>query len=128
MNEANIKNLQIDRFSANVEIQADGLKLTMSGELSAQDPTAIITPYLMELHKMIQKSQYQKIVVDFSPLRFVNSSGLKAFMVWIKQIRNESAGQRYKVEAVYTPEKPWQKRALSLLKSIGGDILEIRSV
>ncbi|MBP5706388.1 MAG: hypothetical protein J6W76_03805, partial [Spirochaetales bacterium] len=60
--------------------------LEFNGDMDMQDPDSIFMPYLQDLHSQMSQNGIKKIQLDFRPLRFLNSSGIKLMVKWVQMI------------------------------------------
>ena len=60
-------------------------------------------------------------------LAFMNSSCLKSLVVWVTQIQDLPADQRYHITVVSSPTLYWQKRSLFAISSLASDIVTIEN-
>ena len=96
----------------------DGIKITLSGSLNVADPSLEFIPFYEKVHNTAIEKGFKEIVLDFTQLDFLNSSGISAFAHWVKLVKKNPG---YKMKLLYTRDvsKSWQRVSLPTLAIFG---------
>lgn len=125
MNCFQLQDLTLGKFEVVPGEITDGVCLKFSGEMDMRDPTVKITPYLNKVHIKAMENKLQCVDFDFRGLRFMNSSGLKAFITFVNRLDRVEKEKQYRVRVLYTNRKPWQGRTLSVLQELQEELVEM---
>ncbi len=125
-NKFGIENFSKDELTIEVKDRSEGNTISVNwiGRVYMIDPSEIIGPYLENVHKIIQDNSLKYINVDFTELRLLNSSGLKAVIKWFKSIGELPEEKKYKIKLVYDGGSDWQITSLSMLNELFPKIIE----
>ncbi len=83
--------------------------------------------FLAAVHEEARSRKVRHVSLDLRKLAFMNSSCLKSLVVWVTQIQDLPADQRYQVKLLSSPTLYWQKRSLVAISSLAADIVTIES-
>lgn len=109
-------------FSCDARISERMLSVTFAGTGDA----AAIEPlggYLRGLHAEAERLSVNEVTCDFRKLSFMNSSCLKAFVVWIDTVKN--ASRSYRIRFITAPEMGWQRRSLEALRRLATGVVSV---
>jgi anti-anti-sigma factor len=97
------------------------IKLTGEGDLDAVDA---IRNVLTGAHSEAQRLSVKEVVVDLTELEFLNSSGIKHFVSWLREtsLLGDAA---YGIRLISSPLIPWQRRSLHALQCFAPKLLTI---
>jgi hypothetical protein len=113
-------------FSAEASLTDGVLTATISGNADLNVRLAL-ERFLAAIHQEARQQHMDKVALDVRGLAFMNSSCLKSLVVWVTQIQDLPADQRYKITVVSSPTLYWQKRSLFAISSLASDIVTIES-
>jgi hypothetical protein len=83
--------------------------------------------FLAGIHEEARQQHLPSVTLDVRGLAFMNSSCLKSLVVWVTQIQDLPADQRYKITVLSSPTLYWQKRSLFAISSLASDIVTIEN-
>jgi hypothetical protein len=83
--------------------------------------------FLRTLHAEAQRRALTEVSVDVRRLEFMNSSCLNSFAWWISALQEQPAEDRYRIVFLSSPTVYWQRRSLSALAGLAGDIISVQS-
>jgi len=83
--------------------------------------------FLTAIHEETRRQRLPSVTLDVRGLAFMNSSCLKSLVVWVTQIQDLPADQRYKITVLSSPTLYWQKRSLFAISSLASDIVTIEN-
>ena len=101
------------------EIDQGGIKITpgthdgtpavvFSGNIELQNPGEVLDPCFAEIHESIAGLGLKEIVLDFSDLEFLNSSGIKSLINWFIKLPQLPEDQRYTLQILSNSAITWQ--------------------
>ena len=82
--------------------------------------------FLHSLHAEAQRRALTDVNVDVRRLEFMNASCLASFVWWISTVHEQPAETRYHIVFLSSPTVYWQRRSLSALAGLGGDIISVQ--
>lgn len=85
-----------------VELFYDNGKIFITGNIDHRRPEEIISPFYDHIISDVIENKIEKLKVDVTGLNFLNSSGIKEFIRWIKDISD------YKLVFIINPDISWQ--------------------
>lgn len=115
MNRLGLANITHERVLVQVSDSVSGVLVSVSGDIDMQDPSKLLDPFFLELHKEALKLSIAVVEVDVRRLNFLNSSGIKALAKWIMMISPVPAGKRYQVRLLHDRSLAWQAASLPTL-------------
>jgi len=125
MNSLNIEPLELEKVSiALVEGEA-GLRLVFDGIIDMREPGTEINPYLVKIHDALVKHESKNITIDFTPLEFMNSSGIKTVITWIMRLNDLSDSEQYSVAIRFNPDITWQESSVHVMKQLFPDLISL---
>jgi hypothetical protein len=99
------KSLMTLRFSGNADLRA----------------TAAVSQLIAQVHPEAQRRSVSSVKVDLRELEFMNSSCMKAFVMWLQALQEDERGHRYRITFLSAPSRYWQERSLEALKYLAPD-------
>ena len=102
--------------------------LALNGEIDMQDPDSSILPYFESIHDEVVKNDVKLIQLDFVPLKFLNSSGIKVLIKWVQKILVLPPNNSYKVQILAKEDVAWQSNCLSLLSLLAPQLITIKFI
>lgn len=102
--------------------------VAFNGEIDMQDPDSSILPFFESIHNEIIKNEVKLIQLDFVPLKFLNSSGIKVLIKWVQSILVLPADKSYKVEILAKEDVAWQSNCLSLMSLLAPQLITIKFI
>ena len=95
-----------------------------SGTMATRNPSRSLTPYLHGLHRAAVSDDIRELRVDFTQLRFMNSSSIRSLIDWVEWIQKEPAAHRYRLRFVANPHLTWQQTTLSVIRTFSeGEVI-----
>lgn len=119
-------NLENQQLSAVTSREQDAILAKFRGEVSVEDPAAQLRPFLTELDAAAKSAK--AVVLDFTELNFMNSSGIKQFVGFLLLGAGRPADQRYKVRIRYKEAVTWQVTSLPVLGKLAPDVVELEAI
>lgn len=98
-----------------VKIKVHDETVNFYGNVDSQNPAEYLRPFFNELHNKIVANHIKEINLDVTGLDFLNSRGIKEFVVLIKNGQNLNTDQQYTINIIYSSTKPWQEKSFTLL-------------
>lgn len=98
------------------------VKLEGEGNLDAIDA---IRTVLTGAHAEAQRLGVKEVVIDLTELEFLNSSGIKHFVSWLRDASLLPAESSYGIRLISSPLVPWQRRSLNALQCFAPKLLTI---
>lgn len=93
-------------------------RVRFSGVLSMREPQKTVTPFLRQVHAAAVESKLPTVIADFTGLRFMNSSSIRALIDWIDWLRREPNENQYQLRFVVDPNIAWQSATFSVIQSL----------
>jgi anti-anti-sigma factor len=103
------------------------LTVHLEGEVDLES-TPLIGRYLQEAHQEAQLRGAKEVALDLTQLQFVNSSGIKHFVNWLRDASRLAPEIAYNIRIISSPLIPWQRRSLGALRCFAPNILTIETV
>lgn len=97
------------------------VKLTGEGNLDTIDA---IRTVLTGAHSEAQRLSVKEVAVDLTELEFLNSSGIKHFVTWLRDA-SMLGDAAYNIRLISSPMIPWQRRSLHALQCFAPKLLTI---
>lgn len=121
------KSFAIESDGLTVEPAVDGvLALRFSGSADTRSQAAI-EDLLSRVHDAATQRGADEVTVDFRSLKFISSSCLKAFVVWLSRVQSLAAERQYRIRFFADDSKPWQKRSLGAIACFAVDLVKIET-
>lgn len=115
MNKLGIDGIKQGKVSIDVNDNAAGIELVITGEIDMQDPSVILDPLFDKIHKGSLSSGIKVVTANMKALTFLNSSGIKALAKWIMALAVAPADKRYAIKIVHSKDVAWQATSLPTL-------------
>jgi len=112
------QNLTESGFQIKGELSNGNFSAVLEGAVDVENPAAQLKPYLDALHEAAAAKQVAEVVLDFRPLTFMNSSGIKQFVAFILKDAQTGADKQYKIRVLYDQGVTWQASSLPILKKL----------
>ena len=100
--------------------------IQFAGDMDMQDPDAVFMPYIQNLHSQMTENGVKKVQLDFRPLRFLNSSGIKLMVKWVQMILVLPPDKVYSMEILANSAVAWQDNCLKLLSLLAPKLIKIK--
>ena len=112
-------------FSLKPEMRSGALVITVSGngDMAAVEPLAV---YLKQVHTVVTDLSMSSVEFDFRDLYFLNSSCLKSFVTWIRDMSGHEVGS-FHVRFITNPKLYWQRRSLEALQRLAPSVVRVES-
>jgi hypothetical protein len=115
-----------DDFSAEASVRGQRMEVALSGTADFM-MKGHLDRFLRALHAETQRRALDQVNVDVRQLEFMNSSCLQSFAWWIRTVQEQPAEGRYRVVFLSSPTVYWQRRSLSELAGLAGDLISVQS-
>lgn len=99
--------------------------VTCTGTLDVAEAAAVIQPQLLKLHAAAIDAKLPVVALHLEDVEYMNSSGLKSFMVWFLTASN-ARRDRYTIEVSYDPDRSWQLLSLRPMERLAPDTVKLR--
>jgi anti-anti-sigma factor len=113
-------------FRSRPKHDGDTLRIELQGEVDL-DATEAIGGVLKRTHAAAQQLGVKAVVLDLTKLEFVNSSGIKHFVTWIRNASELPETGAYEIKLVSNPLLPWQRRSLEALRCFNPKLVTIET-
>ena len=80
-----------------------GIKIVFDGTIDMIDPYNDIYPFLKNIHNEIVENNIKNVNADFINLKFMNSSGIKTFILWLMLINEVPEEKKYVINIIHNP-------------------------
>jgi hypothetical protein len=111
-------------FAAEASVSDGVMQAAVSGNADLNVRLAL-ERFLTAVHEEARTNHLREVSLDLRKLAFMNSSCLKSLVVWVTQIQDLPAEQRYQVKLLSSPALYWQKRSLVAISSLASEIVSI---
>jgi hypothetical protein len=111
-------------FQSTPEYEPGRLTVKLEGEGNLDAIDAIKT-VLTGAHTEAQRLAVKEVVVDLTELEFLNSSGIKHFVSWLREASLLPPETSYSIRLISSPLVPWQRRSLNALQCFAPKLLTI---
>ena len=93
--------------NSEIELEVTGKKTTMlwKGSIDSDNDNDVLEEYLLDFHNKCKEQGIAELDVDFYQVDFMNSSGIKNVIRWLRDI---SGDNQYKVTVIFNPTIYWQ--------------------
>ena len=115
-----------DGFSIQLADVADQLHVQVVGNADMEVLPAM-SPFLKQLHQEAGRAGLHEVHVDLRELYFMNSSCLKAFVLWISSVSKLPAAEAYRIRFLSNSKLHWQRRSLEALRAFAPDVVDVVS-
>ena len=117
----------LSRFRSTPRYEPPRLTITLEGEADLDAIDALGT-VLEATHSEAERLGVEQVVVDITRLAFLNSSGIRHFVVWLRKAAELKEPAGYRIRMLSSAAIPWQRRSLKALSCFASDILSIETV
>ena len=107
--------VQEPNFRTAARHDSDRLEVSVEGEASL-DYLETLSRVLDATHEEAIRLNLKEVVMNLTQLEFLNSSGVKHFVKWLKRAAAVGEGQGYRIRILSSPLVPWQRRGLEALR------------
>lgn len=125
MNSFTTDNLELDSTNIYLKEDENEPQLVFEGKIDMLDPGLEIQPFLLELHTKMLEEGVKRLLVDFTGLTFMNSSGLKVMVNWIMKLKDVPADSRYRLVLQRNKDITWQGSSLPILQKLLPDAITV---
>jgi anti-anti-sigma factor len=106
----------------------DGSTLILSLEGTVDDKSRFkLEEVLARLHEESKRLAMRQVVLDLRALEFMNSSGMKVLVSWVRGAHKLTGTERYTIRFIVSPESHWQKRSLHAIVGLGDPLVTIET-
>lgn len=83
---------------------------------------------MLELaHAEALKLKVAEVALDFTQLEFLNSSGIKHLVTWIRRVSALPEQERYRIRVISSALVPWQRRSLEALQCFAPKLVSVET-
>ncbi len=108
-----LTNFKIKDLKIEIQFNADNvIDINFNGVMLA-DANKKVEHYINRIRKQILSHNIKKINIDFTQLKYMNSSGLKIIIRWLKENEDSTNKDRYIVKLYYDKNISWQELSFS---------------
>lgn len=107
--------VQEAHFRTAARHDAERLEVSVEGEASI-DTLDALSRVLDATHEEAVRLKAKEVVMNLTQLEFLNSSGVKHFVKWLRRASEAGDGNGYRIRLVSSPLVPWQRRGLEALR------------
>ena len=100
-----------------------GATATFSGAIDDLRPDTFLEPVFAHVHEAGRTCS--AVVLDFRPLDFLNSNGIKCLANYVRRHMATPAAERYALTLRYTPAITWQRATLKAIGVMAKDAVTI---
>jgi len=117
-----LPSIKEEKFAIETNLSEEGeekaINIAMRGEVNMLDPFPVLNTFFTQVHDYACSSSVPLVKVDLKMLKFINSSGIKVIINWIRLMRRENV---YNIHFICDATRTWQKLSFSVLKSLAMD-------
>lgn len=128
MNKLNVEEISIDNLKIKIESSSKNLKLIFSGKIDMEYPSDSVLPFLEKIYNQIIEAAIKKVVVNVTGLQYLNSSGIRTFLIWLNKSKKLSEDEQYRVEVEYAQDSHWQSAIFPTFKKINNLLIDTKAV
>lgn len=99
--------------------------IRFSGEIDHADPSEFLAPFFGDVVTQASGSGMSQIKIDIRELKFINSSGVKSFVLFLVKMMGLPENKRFKVDFVHDPGVTWQRAILSPLMVLAPNYVRV---
>lgn len=114
------------RFRSTPQHEGNTLVLKLAGEANL-DATDSLKRVLEGTHKEALQLKVGEVAVDLTELEFLNSSGIKHFVSWLRRVAELPKTESYQIRVVSSALMPWQRRSLEALQCFAPKLISIET-
>lgn len=92
--------------------------IVFSGNIELQNPGEVLDPCFAQVHEEVTTNSVKELVLDFTTLEFLNSSGIKSLINWFIKLPQLPEDKRYNLLIKSNKDITWQDttfRSISML-------------
>ncbi len=119
--------VQEPNFRTAARHDADRLEVSIQGEASL-DSLESLSRVLDATHEEAVRLSSKEVVMNLTQLEFLNSSGVKHFVKWLRRASAAGEGQGYRIRILSSPLVPWQRRGLEALRCFAPQRVTVETV
>ncbi len=120
-----IEPIKQDKLTITPEEEADKLSLSFAGSIDMENPGEVLGPLFERVHNGALENNLKEVLVDFTELTFLNSSGIKELSKWIMKLGATAEDQRYLIRIRHNKNTTWQATSLPTLTYLVPGTVEI---
>lgn len=102
------------------------LALRFTGSADTRSLSAL-EDLLLRVHDAATEQKAEEVALDLRSMKFISSSCLKAFVVWLSRVQALAADRQYRIRFFADDSKPWQRRCLGAVACFAVDLVKIDS-
>ena len=116
--------IKLASFSIEMAATSTVVAVTVTGDAD-MDVVERLGHYLTGLHQEVSRLRLTEVLVDVQRLRFINSSCLRHFGIWLARLAKAGEGERYRVTMSLNPAVAWQKRSFEPLQYVAPGLVTV---
>lgn len=102
----------------------DRWSVRCAGILDTHNASAVVQPELIKLHEAVRGAGVRHVELEVHDVEYMNSSGLKSFMVWFLAAANAREG-RYQIDVVFDPGRSWQQLSFHPMERLAPNTVKL---
>ncbi len=113
--------LKVDTLSIVPRVEAETLRVSMSGAVEMRDPGDVLNPYWTLIDEEARRRNLQTVELDVRDLNFMNSSGILTLVRWITRCKSQD--QPYRLILRYDRNVTWQRTSIPTLAKLAPNVV-----
>lgn len=109
-----------------ITIDIDDTTVKFIGNLEFADPISELKPYFDKINAEVISKKIKCITLDFTDLKYINSSGISVFVKWIIELKELSQDDKYSIIFICNPEYKWQDQSIKMLSSVAPELITVK--
>ena len=108
--------------------EGDAAVIAFRGVLGHRDPGPLLEPFFKSLLDVVGANALSQVRIDFTALRFMNSSSFKAFIAFVKRNGALEPQLRSRIQFVLNEGFHWQEVSIHALRCFSVDEISVQKV
>lgn len=104
-------------------MEADKIRLVMSGAVEMRDPGDLLNPYWNGVDEEARRRSLRRVELDLRDLTFMNSSGILTLVRWITKAKTHGPENAYTLVLQYDRNVTWQRTSIPTLAKLAPDVV-----
>jgi hypothetical protein len=118
--------VEANTFKASLAVENSSWHMKWAGtaDLLVQDK---LGEFLTAAHQCATSYLANRVVVDVTDLKFINSSCLKNVVSWLITVKNGAKDRQYHIAFRINPKAAWQDRSFTAMACMCADLVTLES-
>jgi len=113
------------KFKGKTEYWATGGQILFRGEIDQTDPSEFLGPFFKTILAQAVESGLDAVEIDIRQLGFINSSGVKAFVVFLVGLLSLPTEKRFLVNFAINKEVTWHNAVVAPLRIMAPNFVRV---